>query len=199
MTFNHSNTIAIARTGCVECSGLGMRSTRMPTGERGDVPCGCSLRAIFRACFQRFKHCAAKQDRVSTLSLETWGAHGPRRSGYTRQNELYMADFCNVAKRSLTPEEHQVFKFHYLLGASWSLCSRRLGLNRGDFFHMVYRIEEKLGRVFATLQPYALYPLGDYFGDVAAHAAPFMPRPLEVKNILRPPWHPMNQAFPVAA
>ena len=27
----------------------------------------------------------------------------------------------------------------------------------------MYRVEEKLGRAFAELKPYALYPLADYF------------------------------------
>ena len=39
-------------------------------------------------------------------------------------------------------------------------------MDRGNFFHEVYRIEHRLGRVFATLQPYPLYPLTEYFGGV---------------------------------
>jgi hypothetical protein len=33
----------------------------------------------------------------------------------------------------------------------WKLCCRQLGTDRGNFFHAVYRIEQKLGRVFAEL------------------------------------------------
>ncbi|HWB86135.1 MAG TPA: hypothetical protein VG675_18470 [Bryobacteraceae bacterium] len=29
---------------------------------------------------------------------------------------------------------------------------------------MVYRIQQKLGRTFVQLEPYALYPLDEYFG-----------------------------------
>ena len=59
--------------------------------------------------------------------------------------------------------EHRVFKFHFLLGADWKLCCRRLNMDRGNFFHMVYRIEQRLGRVFRELEPYGLFPLDEYF------------------------------------
>ena len=36
-------------------------------------------------------------------------------------------------------------------------------MERGSFFHTVYRIEQKLGRVFRELKPYSLYPLDEYF------------------------------------
>jgi hypothetical protein len=50
-----------------------------------------------------------------------------------------------------------------VLGADWKLCTRKLGIDRGNFFHAVYRIEQKLGRVFRELEPYCLYPLDEYF------------------------------------
>jgi hypothetical protein len=36
-------------------------------------------------------------------------------------------------------------------------------MDRGNFFHAVYRIEQKLGRVFRELEPYALFPVNEYF------------------------------------
>lgn len=77
-----------------------------------------------------------------------------------------MADFCLVSKRVLDAAEYQVFRFHFLLGADWKLCCRRLNMDRGSFFHMVYRIEQKLGRAFAELEPYPLFPLNEYFGGL---------------------------------
>ena len=74
-----------------------------------------------------------------------------------------MADFCLVSRRSLTEAEHRLFRYHFLLGADWTLCARKLSMSRGNFFHGVYRIEQKLGRVFRELQPYPLFPLDDYF------------------------------------
>jgi len=38
-----------------------------------------------------------------------------------------------------------------------------MNLDRGAFFHEAYRIEQKLGRTFRELQPYALFPLDEYF------------------------------------
>ena len=45
-------------------------------------------------------------------------------------------------------------------------------MERGDFFHEVYKIQEKLGRVMRELQPYALFPLDEYFGGAVRGAAP---------------------------
>ncbi len=83
----------------------------------------------------------------------TWG----------RKDEEYMADFCLVSRRTLDEFEYRLFKFHFLLGADWRLCTRCLKIDRGNFFHAVYRIEQKLGRVFRELKPYGLFPLDEYF------------------------------------
>lgn len=82
----------------------------------------------------------------------------------SRKKEEFMADFCLIAKRTLNDLESRVFRYHFLLGADWRLCTRQLKIDRGTFFHVVYRIEEKLGRAFAETEPYALFPLDDYFG-----------------------------------
>jgi hypothetical protein len=63
----------------------------------------------------------------------------------------------------LSEDEYRLFRYHFLLGADWKLCTRRLGIDRGNFFHSVYRIEQKLGRTFRELTPYPLFPLDDYF------------------------------------
>ena len=78
-----------------------------------------------------------------------------------------MADFCLVSKRALEPDEYQIFRSHFLLGADWRLCCRHLKMDRGSFFHQLYRIEQKLGRVFRELRPHALFPLDEYFGGRA--------------------------------
>jgi hypothetical protein len=86
-----------------------------------------------------------------------------RRLSYGRKSEEFVADFCSVSKRNLSPAEHRLFRFHFLLGADWRLCCRRLNLDRGSFFHAIYRIEEKLGRVYKEVEPYGLFPLDEYF------------------------------------
>jgi hypothetical protein len=89
-----------------------------------------------------------------------------RRAVWGRKDEEYMADFMLVAKRTLNAAEHQLFRFHFILSADWRLCCRRLGVEKGAFFHAIYRIEQKLGRIFRELQPYPLYPLDEYFNGV---------------------------------
>ena len=68
-----------------------------------------------------------------------------------------------MSKRTLDPAEYQIFKFHFLLGADWRLCCRRLKIDRGNFFHAVYRIQQKLGRAFRETTPSGLFPLDEYF------------------------------------
>ena len=75
-----------------------------------------------------------------------------------RKDEEYCADFLLISKRTLTAEEHKVFTYHYLLGADWKLCCARMNIDRGQFFHCVYRIEQRLGRTFRELTPYSLFP-----------------------------------------
>jgi hypothetical protein len=94
--------------------------------------------------------------------LEYWSGLNGRRS-YARKREDYMADFCLVSRRTLTEEEYKLFRYHFLLGADWKLCCRQLKMDRGYYFHTMYRIEQRLGRRFAELEPYALFPLDEYF------------------------------------
>jgi len=101
---------------------------------------------------------------VSRVSLEANpGRH--RKSVWGLKNEEYMADFILVSRRTLEEYEYIVFKYHFLLGANWNLCCRKLNVDRGTFFHEVYRIQQKLGRTFRELEPHALFPLDQYFNS----------------------------------
>lgn len=163
MEWTRSETIGLASASCVFCRGLGLRKT--PT--KGETkPCGCVFREIFRVCHSRYRHCAEKSGLTSKPQLERIsGASGYR--FYGRRNEEYIADFELVSRRSLTDLEHDVLRYHYLLGADWKMCTVRLEIDKGTFFHTKYKVEEKLGRVFRELQPHALFPLDQYFGGVA--------------------------------
>lgn len=127
------------------------------------------LRAIFRVCYQRFRECAT-DCHVSTVNLQIHDTGGKGRSFvWGRKDEEYRADFYLVSKRTLTEEEWAVFKLRYLLGSDWEPCCRRLKMDRGTFFHHVYRIQQKLGTTFRDLKPYALFPLDEYFsGNIQA-------------------------------
>jgi hypothetical protein len=109
-----------------------------------------------------------------------------------RKDEEYIADFCLVSRKALDELEYKVFKFHFLLGADWKLCTRQLKLDRGNFFHTVYRIEQKLGRIFRELEPYGLFPLDEYFHG--PRRAPQFRPPLPLSG-LRPGFTPPLSAL----
>ena len=161
MEWNRSRLIGLAKPSCVHCKGAGIRET--PGGRH--KPCYCSFRSIFRACYNRFRECAELSHRTNAVSLESFSGHGTRRT-YSRKGEEYMADFCLVARRTLDAADHEIFRYHFLLGGDWRLCCRQLRVEKGDFFHRLYKIERQLGKVFAELEPYPLFPLNEYFGGV---------------------------------
>lgn len=153
-----SELIGLALPACAHCGGTGLRSA--------EGVCLCVERRVFKIVMQRYRDIVEGEQFIAPLSLENAGT-GPKgivRVG--RPHEEFLADVCLIAKRTLDPLEHAIFKFHYLLGADWKLCSHRLGIERGECFHAFYRVEAKLGRAFRTTQPYALFPLDAYFYGV---------------------------------
>lgn len=195
MEWTRSETLALAATSCTQCHGLGLR-----TGRQGvATPCQCVFRAIFRACHQRFRHCVSKEKHMSRISFERAGSGG--RFLWGRKDEEFIADFTLVSRRTLDEEEYRLFKYHFLLGADFNLCCRQLKMNRGNFFHAVYRIQQKLGKTFRELKPYALYPLDEYFGStgrldlMAAQPAPVIPiRALNMRPASLPSSQPVKKA-----
>jgi hypothetical protein len=159
MEWTRSETLALAMPNCTQCHGSGLRFTKKGTAA---APCNCVLRSIFRICCDRFRRCVTQERHLSRISLEPHAGR-QRPSSWGRKDEEYIADFCLVAKRVLDDFEYRMFRYHFLLGADWKLCTRALGIDRGNFFHAVYRIEQKLGRVFRELEPYPLFPLDEYF------------------------------------
>jgi hypothetical protein len=158
MEWTRSETLALAMHNCAQCHGSGLRLGKTGTFS----PCNCVLRSIFRICYDRFVNNMQKEKYVSRVSLEAHQGRS-RPSTWGRKEEEYIADFCLVSRRSLSDEEYRLFRYHFLLGADWKLCARKLGIDRGNFFHAIYRIEQKLGRVFRELTPYPLFPLDEYF------------------------------------
>lgn len=149
MEWTRSETLVLAMHNCTQCRGAGLRLS----AKGAPAPCNCVFRAIFRICYDRFIRCTEQERYVSRVSQE---AHlgKSRPSSWGRKDEEYIADFCLVSRRTLTASEDKIFRYHFLLGADWKLCARKLGIDRGTFFHAVYRIEQKLGRVFRELEPY---------------------------------------------
>ena len=99
---------------------------------------------------------------LSKPTLEYHSRSGGGKS-WCRKDEEYIADFLLVSRRSLDAAEYRIFNYHFLLGADGGLCCRKLKMDPGDFYHAIYRIQERLGLVFRELEPYALFPLDEYF------------------------------------
>lgn len=167
--WNRSTAIGLAQMGCVYCRGNGTRIIR----HGREVPCNCVFRVAFRACLNRFRECSANGAHTGSVVLDRPRAINAHRT-YSRKNEEYMADFCLVSKRALEDDSYKLFRCHFLLGADWRLCCRQLKIDRGSFFHAVYRIEQLLGRTFAELKPYPLWPLDEYFGGRSDTATPLL-------------------------
>lgn len=109
-----------------------------------------------------------------------------RKQTWGMKNEEYIADFCLVSRRVLDDDQYRIFRFHFLLGADWKLCCQRLGMDRGEFFHEVYRIEQKLGRAFRELEPYALFPLDEYFNSIKRESHTPEPTPEALRSKVLP-------------
>jgi hypothetical protein len=105
------------------------------------------------------------------VSLVFCHGHEGRRS-YARQREEFMADFDLVSRRALDPVEYQIFRWYFMLGADGNLCARRLKMDRGAFYHQLYGLMEKLGRIFAEVRPYPLYPIDEYFSGIVRRKGP---------------------------
>jgi hypothetical protein len=191
--WNRSETIAVAKQTCTQCQGFGLRGKSRSGSE---MPCNCVLRAIFRSCYTRFRLCLAKEKRMSHARFDIIGGR-ERRAVWGRKDEEYVADFCLVSRRVLNDCEYRIFRLHFLLGADWRLCCRQLNMDRGAFFHDVYRIEQKLGRAFREVKPYSLFPLSDYFAptvkkEFSAEAKRLLRMPKEKKQ--RPVKPPLKKA-----
>jgi hypothetical protein len=176
--WTRSQTLALASHSCAQCRGSGLR-----LGKKMDVsPCNCVLRAIFRICYDRFIRCVQQERYLSKVTLEPdLGRQRP--STWGRKDEEYIADFSLVSRRVLDEFEHRLFRFHFLLGADWKLCARRLGVDRGNFYHAVYRIEQKLGRTFREIEPYPLFPLDEYFHGPSRIGPPRSPNLSAFENV----------------
>jgi hypothetical protein len=121
---------------------------------------------MFRACYARFRDCVNDGRALSRVSFDRSPTGRSNRGMWGLKREEYMADFELVARRSLTPAEHRLFRFHHILGASEAMCAKRLGISALAAKKAIQRLEIRLGLAFASVQPYALYPLYDYFNRI---------------------------------
>jgi len=120
------------------------------------------LRSIFKICHDRFIECTRGERFTRGVSLELHS--GPERRGtWGLKQEEYLADFILLAKRTLNEDDYKLFRYRFLLGVDWKLCATKLSLDRGTCFNRIYSIMQRLGRAFAELEPYVMFPLIEYF------------------------------------
>lgn len=82
----------------------------------------------------------------------------------------FRADFILLAKRTLADREMGVFWLHKIHQMEWRECCRRLHLDRGNFFHAVYRLEQQVGKACMETQPFGLFPTSRYFQPADVHS-----------------------------
>lgn len=186
MEWTHSETIGLANVKCSKCKGTGLvRGSHRD----GKSPCNCVWRQIFRACLRQFYSCEHESVTAISKAKCVPSPGSDSSSTWSRFGEDFQADFYLIARRTLSPDEVQVFRLHFLLGGDWRQCCERLKIDRDTFFHAVYRIEAKLGRAYREVRPYSLYPTDEYFGGIMRRAKVLvMPATaVESKAIVRPP------------
>jgi len=151
----------LALRNCRECWGAGVKWRRGLCGR--PYPCGCALRTIFRQCLAGYRRYEANcgSYAAARLSLSIRGAKRFRCWGLPQQE--YCADFCLVGRRTLSGLRYRVFRLYFLAGLPWTECVRRFRIERGNFFHEVYLVEQRMGYALRTVQPYAMHPVSEYF------------------------------------
>lgn len=158
MEWTRSQVISRSDLHCASCHGLGL------VGRDGNQPCPCVLRAIFRECLRKYNSIGVVQNCSRTApSLSHVNAGNRHALVFGRRAEEYRADFYLAAKRSLAADEWNLFKVCILGGNAWRHCCEVLKLAKGEFFHKLYRIQARLGRVLAELKPCAVHPINEYY------------------------------------
>ena len=159
MKWISSELFLLALRDCNHCGGRGCGGRKAGMPVRAGAPCEVSfafVTARFRDCVARGK-CRTQVSSIATRAAARRAAPGAARKKSTWPISSWSAGAAST--RSTT----RSFGIYFLLGADWQLCCKRLGIDRGIFFHAVYRIEERLGKAFYETEPYALYPPNDYF------------------------------------
>lgn len=142
-----AHAVAMSSMSCARCHGGGMLWAQDGLSIRNHLswqPCACVLRAIFRACYNRYRECCEATGATGHVHLEPQ-QHVilPRRNG--RPREEFCADFCLIAGRTLESTDLNLFRLFFLRGRPWYDCCQALGLHRGNVFHRIYVIQETLG------------------------------------------------------
>ena len=149
-----TDQIALAKTGCMHCNGIGRRDGAI---------CTCVHWNIFNIVWTKLRYCAAGYHCLRPIPLDHFADGGGSKLGQRMQSAEFIADVALTAKRTLSEDDYRLFRFRYLLGASANMCAARLGMDLEPCVQRLQDIEARLGQAFRDTHPYALYPLDDYF------------------------------------
>jgi hypothetical protein len=58
----------------------------------------------------------------------------------------FRLDFLELALKALTHHELAVFQYHFVMGQDWKSVVENTRTSTGEFFLLVYSLQEKLGR-----------------------------------------------------
>lgn len=172
---------AIATPRCNECDG-GM--TRFRAGTGTPRLCRCVYRKIFSDIMQAYELARASAGTAG----EVVGHHVPGFGGgvtYSRKNQEYVADVELLLKRVCTrldAEYKDIFAHHWIVAkllliedysVEWVL--RKLHLtgenNRRMVLFAASRIKMQTAITAVETEPYALFPVHEYFNEHVVHAA----------------------------
>ena len=130
---------------------------------RGHPVCDCVWRAIFCRALSSYRRLDSSLHPVRRVTK--------RGVAYSFPAQEYRADFELICLKLFTKNSMRwhVVRLHFLnqvpckpcIAALESTLKRRV--DRGEFFHEVYRAEAKCGRALFQVRPYPLYPIDEYF------------------------------------
>jgi hypothetical protein len=153
MQWTPETAAQLSRPGCRDCRETGLVSTNL---------CDCVSRAVFRACYRRFKHCGTMHVSMRKVNFERTSKGVDRTLSWVRRNEDYRADFHSCGLRALPRHLYQLFSFYHLHGCSLDVARRRLGMSYRQSVEWIGEVETFVGREIAFLEPYSLFPPQGY-------------------------------------
>ena len=131
MPLSKQYAFEVASNGCEKCHGLGRLVKTKQTKNHQNlgenmVVCSCVPLAIFRGHYARYRRYVI--------------------------DKQFPTNFIEVAKRTLSSAQYELFNAHFILGADWELCGHRFKITTKEFFGRITGIQEILG--------YALFDAG---------------------------------------
>lgn len=142
----------IAKMDCAICKGAGQYFSR-----GGVAWCLCVWRYIFRECLRKKQEWAYNQD----YHFLTVNRHNGPANECPRLE--FSADMDSLARRcfAANPKSLRLYREYHLQDSGWKSVARLLKLDRGNFFHLVYKVEAALGKMYFENE---LFPIDKYTG-----------------------------------